>query len=312
MNLYVLPSSTSNPNPSPFDDLCRHRLDGSEYWSARDLQPMAGYSKWQDFQSAIERAMTSAENQGYNSADHFMDVHKKVQIGSGAERDVTDYHLTRFGCYLTFQNGDPRKPEIALAQGYFAMRTREAETNSTAADQAAADAPPSLTGKVRFLREISDLLGLESTRRHAAALAASVLGTPATVLLAESTPTTPSGTATAVATAPVVNALLPAFWDEISTRLVWDLLPFTFLFDLYRAWARRHHPQSVPSSHTQFVHDLLRATSDDPAWYCPGKHQQFRVSTKMSAPEPLIDDYALTHWVRANHKNVYRGLVRRS
>lgn len=116
MNLFNQDSTTS-----PFDAI--KQSDGTnEWWSARDLMPFAGYSKWQDFRAAIDRARTSAENQGFDSSALFMGVHKKT-----AGRPQEDFEVARFGCYLIFQNGDPRKPEIAAAQGYFAIKTREAE-----------------------------------------------------------------------------------------------------------------------------------------------------------------------------------------
>ena len=108
---------------SPFDAIRQSRPDGSEFWSARDLMPMLGYSKWQDFESAIGRAQIAAQVQGHNMLDLFTSVHKKT-----GGRPQQDFELARFACYLVAMNGDPRKPEIAAAQAYFAIRTREAET----------------------------------------------------------------------------------------------------------------------------------------------------------------------------------------
>jgi DNA-damage-inducible protein D len=99
----------------------------AEYWSARDLAPLLGYNKWQNFEVAIHRAMTSCEQIGQNVTDHFTGVSKLVQLGSNAEREVKDYLLSRFACYLIAQNGDPRKKEIAEAQAYFAISTRKHE-----------------------------------------------------------------------------------------------------------------------------------------------------------------------------------------
>lgn len=110
-----------------FESIKRYTGSGKEFWSARDLQAVAGYQQWRQFQDAVERAKISSENQGLAVSDHFADARKMVQVGSGAEREVQDYWITRYGCYLVFQNGDPRKPEIASAQRYFAVRTREAE-----------------------------------------------------------------------------------------------------------------------------------------------------------------------------------------
>jgi DNA-damage-inducible protein D len=118
---------------SPFDSIRRVREDGSEYWSARDLQPLLGYDKWENFFLSIVRAHNAAVNtEGLAPAQrHFLDARKKVELGMGTSRQVADLHLTRFACYLAAMNGDPRKPEIAAAQTYFAVKTREAEVRSS-------------------------------------------------------------------------------------------------------------------------------------------------------------------------------------
>ncbi len=101
--------------------------DKVEIWFARDLQPLLGYARWENFQVAITRAVESCKTQGVSIDDHFREVTKMVTLGSGATREVQDYMLTRYACYLIAQNGDPRKEQIAFAQSYFAVQTRKAE-----------------------------------------------------------------------------------------------------------------------------------------------------------------------------------------
>ena len=98
-----------------------------EVWFARELQSVLGYARWENFQVAIGRAVESCKSQGISVDDHFREVTKMVILAKGAQREVTDYMLTRYACYLIAQNGDPKKEEIAFAQGYFALQTRKAE-----------------------------------------------------------------------------------------------------------------------------------------------------------------------------------------
>ena len=118
-----------------FEALKRINDHGAEYWSARDLQAVLGYSQWRRFEDAIRRAMISSDQSGNPSGHHFAGAGKPIIGGKGAVQNVDDFHLSRFACYLIAQNGDPRKPEIAQAHKYFAIQTRRQEMS----DQLAAD-----------------------------------------------------------------------------------------------------------------------------------------------------------------------------
>lgn len=109
-----------------FESIC-YLYDGIECWSARELQKLLGYSKWENFEKVIDKAKEACKNAGEEVAYHFPDVRKVIEAGKGAKLEIDDILLTRYACYLIAQNGDSRKEEIAFAQNYFAVQTRRAE-----------------------------------------------------------------------------------------------------------------------------------------------------------------------------------------
>lgn len=111
-----------------FERLVRTDVEnGVEFWLARELQEPLGYTRWENFNNVIDRAKTACELSGYEVSDHFLDVTKMVDIGSGTQREIDDVALSRYACYLIAQNGDPSKDPIAFAQTYFALQTRKQE-----------------------------------------------------------------------------------------------------------------------------------------------------------------------------------------
>ncbi|MEK7167655.1 MAG: DNA damage-inducible protein D [Patescibacteria group bacterium] len=109
-----------------FED-CAHEKSGVEFWHARELQNLLGYDKWSNFESVMEKAKIACANANQEISDHFADVGKMVNLGSGSQRKIPDIMLSRYACYLIAQNGDPRKDEIAFAMTYFAVQTRKQE-----------------------------------------------------------------------------------------------------------------------------------------------------------------------------------------
>ena len=114
-------------NNKSFEDIKHIDENGVEFWYARELMPILQYSNWQNFEKIIDKAKISCENSGISVFEHFIDINKTIKMPKGAEKNILDYELTRYACYLIAQNGDSRKKVIALAQTYFAVQTRKQE-----------------------------------------------------------------------------------------------------------------------------------------------------------------------------------------
>lgn len=142
---------------SKLDDLRVVTLTDGEVWSARDLMDLAGYDRWERFSDAITRAIASTNASGLDASDHFRGSAKLVQVGSGAKRQIEDVELTRYGCYILFQNADARKPEIAAAQRYFAVQTRKQEMSITPSTELIID-PTSIEGITLILAAAQNAL----------------------------------------------------------------------------------------------------------------------------------------------------------
>jgi DNA-damage-inducible protein D len=150
------------PGASPFEQIRHTTEDGGEYWAARDLSALLGYTQWRNFVSAIEKAQIACLQSGQTVSNHFAEASKMVTLGSGAQRKLADWHLSRYACYLVVQNADPSKQIVALGQTYFAVQTRRAEEM---------DALPVPTERQKRLRLRKDLAAhntqLASTARNA-------------------------------------------------------------------------------------------------------------------------------------------------
>ena len=144
---------------------------GEEYWLARELQPVLEYSQWRRFSDAIERAKLACKNSGFAIEDHFADVGKMVDIGSGAEREIDDVMLSRYACYLIVMNGDPRKEVIAVGQTYFAVKTRQQELidnyEQLSEDQKRLAIRNEMIAHNKSLAEAAQMAGIENPRDYA-------------------------------------------------------------------------------------------------------------------------------------------------
>ena len=120
-------SPINGKSNSPFENIKRHDENGKEYWDARELMPLLGYSKWSNFKGVVKKAEIACKNSKAIVQNHFADVGKMVDIGSNANRQISNYYLSRYACYLIAQNGDSSKEEISNAQTYFAIQTRKQE-----------------------------------------------------------------------------------------------------------------------------------------------------------------------------------------
>lgn len=158
-------------NEQTFESIKHINEYGEEYWLARELQPVLEYSQWRRFSDAIERAKLACKNSGFAIEDHFADVGKMVDIGSGAEREIDDVMLSRYACYLIVMNGDPRKEVIAVGQTYFAVKTRQQELidnyEQLSEDQKRLAIRNEMIVHNKSLAEAAQMAGIEDPRDYA-------------------------------------------------------------------------------------------------------------------------------------------------
>ena len=144
---------------------------GEEYWLARELQLVLEYAQWRRFSDAIERAKLACKNSGFAVEDHFADIGKMVDIGSGAERQIDDVMLSRYSCYLIVMNGDPRKEVISIGQSYFAVKTRQQELidnyEQMSEDQKRLAIRNEMIAHNKSLAEAAQMAGIEDQREYA-------------------------------------------------------------------------------------------------------------------------------------------------
>ena len=154
-----------------FEDIKHTNEYGEEFWYARELQLTLEYSEWRNFNNAIEKAKTACEASGFDVHDHFVDVNKMVEIGSGAERKIDDIMLSRYACYLIVMNGDPKKEVIAIGQTYFAVKTRQQELAEKFEDLSEDKKRLEIRGELavhnKSLAETARMAGIEKPKDYA-------------------------------------------------------------------------------------------------------------------------------------------------
>ena len=160
-----------NYSEETFESIKHVNEYGQEYWLARELQPILDYAQWRRFAEAIDRAKLASQNSGFDVSDHFADVGKMVDIGSGAEREIDDVMLSRYACYLIVMNGDPRKEVIAVGQSYFAVKTRQQELidnyEELSEDQKRLAIRNEMTAHNKSLAEAAQMAGIIDPRDYA-------------------------------------------------------------------------------------------------------------------------------------------------
>ncbi len=160
-----------NYSEETFESIKHVNEYGQEYWLARELQPILDYAQWRRFAEAIDRAKLACQNSGFDVSDHFADVGKMVDIGSGAEREIDDVMLSRYACYLIVMNGDPRKEVIAVGQSYFAVKTRQQELidnyEELSEDQKRLAIRNEMTAHNKSLAEAAQMAGIIDPRDYA-------------------------------------------------------------------------------------------------------------------------------------------------
>ncbi len=158
---------------SVFERIRHTTQEGTEYWSGRELAGVLGYTDWRNFVRVVTKAREACENSGFVAADHIVDVNDMITVGKGAQRSVTNVHLSRYACYLIVQNADPEKPIVALGQTYFAVQTRRQELADEAAlagldeDQRRLFIRAELANQNRQLADAASVAGIVTSRDFA-------------------------------------------------------------------------------------------------------------------------------------------------